>query len=135
MKMPHLVPLSRQTLGVIKQIREITGDRPLLFPNRNRPDQPFSENTVNTAIADMGFKGRATGHGFRSTFSTLLSERNLNRDWIERQLAHAERSEVRAAYNAAEYLEQRTDMMQLWADLLDAKASGTISPKLRLAAG
>ncbi len=97
MKMPHLVPLSRQTLGVIKQIREITGDRPLLFPNRNRPDQPFSENTVNTAIADMGFKGRATGHGFRSTFSTLLSERNLNRDWIERQLAHAERSEVRAA--------------------------------------
>jgi len=119
----HLVPLSRQALATVKEINALTGDRLLLFPNRNRPDQPFSENTVNRALADLGYKGKATGHGFRSTFSTILNERGINRDWIERQLAHSERDEVRAAYNAAQYLDQRRVMMQVWADLLDSKAA------------
>ncbi len=85
----------------------------------------MSENTVNGALRRLGFsKDEMTGHGFRSIASTLLNELGFNRDHIERQLAHSERDEVRGAYNSAEYLADRTKMMQAWADYLDALLEG-----------
>ncbi len=85
----------------------------------------MSENTVNAALRYMGYeKDEMTGHGFRSMASTLLNELGYNRDWIERQLAHGERNEVRSAYNYAEYLPERRKMMQEWADYLDELKTG-----------
>mgnify|MGYP000606100456 CR=1 FL=1 len=87
-------------------------------------DRPISENTVTYALARMGFKGQMTGHGFRSVASTILNEQGYRHDVIERQLAHAEQSQVRAAYNRAEYLPERKKLMQEWADYLSELKSG-----------
>jgi integrase len=85
----------------------------------------MSENTGNAALRYMGYStDQVTGHGFRSTASTLLNEQGWNRDAIERQLAHAERNNVRAAYNFAEFLPERRKMMQAWADFLDGLRQG-----------
>ena len=88
----------------------------------------MSENTVNAALRRLGYdKDTMTGHGFRHMASTLLNEQGWNRDAIERQMAHAERNQVRAVYNYAEYLPERRKMMQAWADYLDAlKAGGKV---------
>ncbi|MNS54465.1 Prophage CP4-57 integrase [compost metagenome] len=85
------------------------------------------------AMYRMGYKSRATVHGLRSTASTILNESGWNADWIERQLAHAEQDEVRAAYNAAEWLPDRTRMMNWWADYIDARAAGKHVSRLRAA--
>lgn len=79
----------------------------------------MSESALLQMIEKMGYKDKTTVHGFRATASTILNEQGYNRDVIERQLAHAERNSVRAAYNHAEYLPQRTVMMQEWADWLE----------------
>ena len=79
----------------------------------------MSENTVLYALYRMGYRGRATGHGFRATASTILNEQGWNADAIERQLAHGEKDKIRAAYNTAQYLPQRRKMMQHWANYLD----------------
>ncbi len=80
----------------------------------------MSENTINAGLRRIGYaQDEMTGHGFRSMASTLLNENGWNRDYVERQLAHAESSSVRAAYNYADYLPQRREMMQWWADYLD----------------
>ena len=84
----------------------------------------MSENTLLFALYRMGYHGRATGHGFRATASTILNEMGFDDDAIERQLAHCERNKVRAAYNKAEYLPERIGMMQGWANYLDGLASG-----------
>ncbi len=84
----------------------------------------MSENTVNKALALMGYKGRQTGHGFRHLLSTELNGRGYNSDWIERQLAHGGNDAIRDTYNHANYLEQRRDMMQAWADSIDAVCTG-----------
>jgi integrase len=120
MNEPHIVPLSKQSITLLKQIRELTGNSygGLIFPGQNNPRKPMSENTFLRAIDVMGYKGKTTGHGFRSTASTILNENSFDKDVIERQLAHAERDQVRAAYNYAEYLPQRAKMMQWWADYL-----------------
>jgi integrase len=115
----HIVPLSRQALAVIEEIRPISGSREYAFPNEHHPLKEMSENTILFALYRMGYRGRATGHGFRATASTILNEMGFRSDVIERQLAHAERNKVRAAYNRAEYLPERRQMMQAWADLLD----------------
>jgi hypothetical protein len=81
----------------------------------------MSENTMIFALYRLGYHSRATVHGFRGTASTILNENNFNRDWIERQLAHVERDGVRAAYNSAEWLEERRTMMEWWACYLEAK--------------
>lgn len=124
MRDPHIVPLSRQSLEVLCQLRALNGDRRFVFSNQHRPDRCMSENTLLYALYRMGYHSRATGHGFRATASTILNERGYPPDVIERQLAHVERNKVRAAYNRAEYLPQRTMMMQHWADYLDTMASG-----------
>ena len=116
----HSVPLPRQAVAILRQLQEVTGQYALVFAGRNNTNRPMSENTVNKALADVGYKGRQTGHGFRHLLSTELNGRGYNRDWIERQLAHGDDDEMRDTYNHAAYLEQRREMMQAWADSIDA---------------
>lgn len=122
MKTPHLVPLSRQGLAILTELRESTGNGKYLFPSIRSASRPMSENTINAALRRLGYaQEEITGHGFRSMASTLLNELGQWRaDVIERQLAHQERNKVRAAYNHAQYLPERTAMMQAWADYLDS---------------
>jgi integrase len=117
----HLVPLSAQAIEVLERLKEITGAREYVFPNEHHPKRPMSENTILFALYRMGYQGRATGHGFRATASTILNEQGWDADVIERQLAHKEANKVRAAYHHSEYLAERRKMMQGWADFLDAK--------------
>lgn len=116
----HIIPLSRQSLAIIEELRPLTGDGKYLFPSVRSPSRPMSENTVTGALRRLGYTGdEMTGHGFRSMASTLLNEQGWNRDAIERQLAHGERDKVRGAYNYAEHLPERRRMMQAWANYLD----------------
>jgi integrase len=120
MGVPHIVPLSKQAITVIKELEALTGDGKYLFPSNRTKERPMSENTVNAALRRLGYtKEEMTGHGFRSMASTILNEQGWNRDAIERQLAHSERNDTRAAYNYAEYLLERKQMMQAWADYLE----------------
>ena len=120
MRAPHVVPLSRQVLAILEEIKPITGRCDLVFPGRSDRRKPISENTLLYALYRMGYHRRATTHGFRALASTILNESGLWRpDAIERQLAHKEQNAVRAAYHRSEYLEERTRMMQWWADFLD----------------
>lgn len=123
MKTEHVVPLSRQTVEILLEVRAIGSGSRYVFPGRN-PDKPVSNNTMLFALYRLGYKGRMTGHGFRSVASTMLNEAGFRGDVIERQLAHGERNEIRGAYNRAEYLPERRAMMQQWADMLDALAQG-----------
>ncbi|PQO96758.1 integrase [Pseudomonas frederiksbergensis] len=121
----HMVPLPRQAVAILRQLKEITGRYPLVFAGQQNPERPMSENTINKALCLMGYKDRQTGHGFRHLLSTELNGRNYHKDWIERQLAHGDKDEIRATYNHAAYLEQRREMMQNWADSIDALCAGT----------
>lgn len=126
MKTPHIVPLSTQAISILKELEPLTGAGGYLFPSVRSKSRPMSENTVNGALRRLGYtKEDMTGHGFRSMASTLLNEQGWNRDAIERQLAHSERDGIRAAYNYAEYLPERKNMMQAWADYLDGLAKDT----------
>lgn len=122
MKELHIVPLSRQAIAVLRELEEISGNNRHVFPNEHNPSSVMSENTMLYALYRMGYHSRATGHGFRSTASTVLNEHGFAPDVIERQLAHTERNAVRAAYNHAQYLSERRKMMQWWADYLDKAA-------------
>lgn len=126
MKEQHIVPLARQAIEILKQIREITGDHydNYILPSQHNPRTVMSENTFLRVIEVLGYKGKATAHGFRSTASTILNENNFKPDVIERQLAHCERNKIRAAYNHAEYLPQRAEMMQWWADYIEKECGG-----------
>lgn len=124
MREAHIVPLSKQVIGYLKELHCLTGTSRLLFPSMTNRDRPISENTVTYALARMGFKGQMTGHGFRSVASTILNEQGYRHDVIERQLAHSEQNQVRAAYNRAEYLPERKKMMKEWADYLDKLEAG-----------
>ena len=120
MGQPHIVPLARQSIIILTHLQPLTGTGKYLFPSVRSSDRPISENTINAALRRLGYtKDEMTGHGFRSMASTLLNEQGWNRDHIERQLAHAERNKIRAAYNYADYLPERRKMMQAWADYLD----------------
>jgi len=119
----HLVPLSRQALEALSELKTLTGTPRLLFPNERKPNAPMSENTILFALYRLGYHSKATGHGFRSSASTLLNELGFDPDVIERQLAHRERNKVRAAYHRAEYLSERREMLQKWADYVDELAT------------
>ena len=119
MKDEHIVPLSRQVLALIEQARAISGHRPFVFPSRTRPRDCMSENTMLFAVYRMGYQNRTTVHGFRATASTILNEMGYKADVIERQLAHVERKKSRKAYNHAQYLPERRQLMQDWSNLLD----------------
>lgn len=118
----HVVPLSKQAVAILKDLQAITGSGGrYCFPSNRGRGRPLSNNTLNAALRRLGFdKDTMTAHGFRAMASSLLNEQGWNPDVIERQLAHAERNKVRAAYNRAQYLTERRKMMQAWADYLDA---------------
>lgn len=125
MKEQHIVPLSRQAVEVLGELQALTGDGRHVFPSARTKDRAMSENAVLAALRRMGFtKAEMTGHGFRSTASTILHEQGWPSDVIERQLAHAERNKVKASYNHAQHLPERRKMMQWWADYLDALRTG-----------
>lgn len=125
MRDPHIVPLSHQAVNILRELQPLTGRWAYVFPSIRAKSRAMSENTVNAALRRLGYPHEVmTGHGFRTLASTLLNEQGWNRDAIERQLAHAERDSVRAAYNRAEYLVERRKMMQAWADYLDALRAG-----------
>ncbi len=120
-KFQHIVPLSNQSVEVLKEILPLTGKGKYVFPSPRTGNRPMSDNAVLAALRRMGYeKDEMSGHGFRSMASTLLNEQGWNRDAIERQLAHTEKNSVRASYNFAEYLPERRKMMQSWADYLDS---------------
>jgi len=128
MRDPHIVPLSKQAIALLRELELFTGQWQHVFANQHNPASFMSENTMLYALYRMGYHSRATGHGFRSTASTILNENGFQPDVIERQLAHGERNAVRAAYNHAQYLPERRKMMQWWADHLDelAKKKGKV---------
>ena len=119
MRDKHIVPLSKQAVEILRSIHPLTGSGRYVFPSVRTTARPMSENTVNAALRRLGYeKNEMTGHGFRSMASTLLHEQGWPHEAIERQLAHAERNKVSAAYNYAEHLPKRREMMQAWADYL-----------------
>ena len=123
MRTEHVVPLSKQAVEVLRELRALAGESRYVLPGRN-PDKTISDNTLLYALYRLGYKGRQTGHGFRAIASTLLNEAGFRADVIERQLAHCERNDVRGAYNRAEYLPERRAMMQQYAQMLDALVAG-----------
>lgn len=126
MRSEHRVPLSRQALQVLRTMEPLSGGRELVFPSPYYPAKSLSENTFNSAMARMGYKGSATAHGFRALFSTVANELGWDADVIERQLAHIERNKVRAAYHRAAYLPEREKLLQWWADYLDGRKAGNV---------
>lgn len=125
MREEHVVSLAPQAVAILRELHPLTGRGQYVFPSYRGKARTMSENTVNAALRYMGFdKDTMTGHGFRAMASTCLNEMGWAPDVIERQLAHAERNKVRAAYNRAQYLDERTRMMQAWADYLDGLRAG-----------
>ena len=116
----HIVPLSRQAVAILEEIKPHTGSVRYVFPSSRGDGRPMSDNTIRTALRTLGYDSDVmTPHGFRTTASTLLYEQGWSPGAIERQLCHMPRDQVRAAYNRAQYLDERRRMMQSWADYLD----------------
>lgn len=132
MREEHRVPLSRQALALLRTLEPLRIDSAsapgLVFPSPSYRSKPLSENTLNSAMARMGYKGSATAHGFRALFSTVANEAGWDADVIERQLAHKERNKIRAAYHRSSYMKDRTKLMQWWADYLDGRRAGNVVP-------
>jgi len=129
----HLVPLAPQVLELLAELRKISGngksnwseDETFLFPHLFESGQPISDGTIINAIKyGCGYRGRATGHGMRGTFSTWAHETGFNSDAIERQLGHVERNAVKNAYNTAEHLPERKRLMSAWTDFLEREERG-----------
>jgi integrase len=121
----HIVPLASQALVILKELQPLTGKSRWVFPGVRTNGEPMSENTINAALRRLGYdRTKLTAHGFRGMASTMLHECGWPSDVIERQLSHAERNAVKAAYNHAEHLPTRRKMMQTWADHLDALRQG-----------
>lgn len=131
MKEEHIVPLSRQAMILLDQLKQISGDKELLFPVDHDATKVMSENKVNSALRAMAYdtKTEVCGHGFRTMARGALGESGLwSDDAIERQLSHSERNNVRAAYiHTSEHLDERRLMVQWWADYLDYNVNGHIT--------
>ncbi len=128
MKGRHIVPLSTQAVAILRDLHPLTGHQAYVFPHARNRGQHMSRETVRAALVRMGYGPNSetpmTAHGFRGMASTLLHEQGWHSDMIERQLAHAERNKIKAAYNHAEHLPERRRMMQAWADYLDSLKNG-----------
>lgn len=124
----HVVPLTRQMLTILAELKTLSRSSKFVFPSRTRGSgKPMSGNTLIFALHRMGYKGRQSGHGFRALASTVLNESNFNSDWIEAQLAHLDiGGKTRAAYNRSVYLDERRKMMQWWSNFLDAAEGGAV---------
>ena len=125
MRRDHVAPLPRQAIDALRELHRLTGRNRWLFPGVGPKNPTISENTINKVFASIGYKGRLVGHGTRHTASTLLRENGWQKDHIEAQLAHKEEG-ISGIYNKAQYLEQRTTMMQWYADHLDKLAAGNV---------
>lgn len=132
MRTPHIVPLSKQALSILQKIHHYSGMYELIFIGDHNPYRPMSENTINKALRNLGYdtKTELCGHGFRTmACSALIESGHWSKDSVERQMSHQERNSVRAAYiHKAEHLEERQQMMQWWADYIDANKNHYISP-------
>jgi len=126
MNADHIVPLTDQTIGFLHELKEHNGEREHVFASPSRPKQGLSENAILNLLYRMGYKGKATGHGFRATASTALNEMGYNPDVIERQLAHAESNKIRAAYNRSEYMKDRITLMRDWSNYLESTTTNII---------
>lgn len=116
----HRVPLCSHVIGLLKDLKQLTGKNTYLFPSPSKPGQPIAKTTINRAIEYLGFaSGEITGHDFRATASTALYEQGFRPEVIETQLAHQQKNRVAAAYNHAEYMKERRAMMQWWGDFID----------------
>lgn len=120
MKTPHTVPLSKTAVSILNRVKILYGDEGLLFPGIRDKNKPLSENTMLYAMYRMGYHSRATIHGFRGLFSTIANDKGFNPDAIERQLAHGIDNKTRAAYNRADYLEERRKMMEWYDDYVQS---------------
>lgn len=126
MNADHFVPLTDQTIKLLEQLKEHNGKRKYVFASPSRPKQALSENAILNLLYRMGYKGKATGHGFRATASTTLNEMGYNPDAIERQLAHTEQNKIRAAYNRSEYNEERVTLMKNWSNFIESVSNNVI---------
>ncbi|STR41135.1 integrase [Klebsiella michiganensis] len=124
MRRPHLVPISTQVRELLEEIHQLTGRGKYVFPGRNDAGKPMSEASINQVIKRIGYDGKATGHGFRHTMSTILHEQGYNTAWIETQLAHVDKNSIRGTYNHAQYLDGRREMLQWYADYMAALENG-----------
>jgi len=125
MRAEHLVHLSSQAVAILRELNPLTGRGKYVFPGERSASRPLSDGTINAALRRLGFdKNTMTAHGFRAMASTRLNEIGWAPDVIERQLAHVEKNKVRAAYNRAQYLDERIRMLQAWADYLDGLRAG-----------
>lgn len=125
MRRPHIVPLSKQSLAILAELKTINGNREFVFASLAKPRKCMSNNTILKALERMGYKGKATGHGFRAlAMSTIKEKLGYRHEVIDRQLAHAPHNKVDAAYDRAQFLDERKKMMQKWADYIDSAATG-----------
>jgi len=123
----HIVPLSAQAITILEEIKQLTGTGRYVFPSIRGNGRPMSNGTIIAALKTLGYSSDVmTAHGFRTTASTLLNEQGWSPDAIERQLCHMPKDEVRAAYNRAQYLQERRRMMQSWGDYLDSLKNGAV---------
>ncbi|KAA1160031.1 integrase domain-containing protein [Pseudoalteromonas distincta] len=123
----HVIPLSKQALGLLGAIKPISGHREFVFPSDRNPRNHINNETANMALKRMGFEGRLVSHGLRSLGSTTLNEHEFNPDVIEVALAHVDKNQVRSAYNRAEYIEKRRELMNWWSDHISKASQGTLS--------
>ena len=116
----HIVPLSKQSIEILQKQSEVVGDNPLVFPSSVKPRKSISNNTILGAIKRLGYQGRMTGHGFRAlAMSAIKQELGYRHEVVDRQLAHTPKNKIDKAYDRAQFLEERTKMMQEWADYID----------------
>ncbi len=124
MEQPHNVPLSKHAIAILERVGKLYGQEGIVFPGIRQGSKKLSQNTMLQALYKLGYKEKATVHGFRAVFSTIANESGFEGDVIEKALAHEQRNKVRAAYHRSEYLEQRLELMQWWADLLQQMEHG-----------
>ena len=125
MRRPHIVLLSKQAVAVLNRAAKLWGNEGLVFPSVRDDSKPMSDNAMGKALRDMGYQGKATPHGFRSSFSSAAYEKSgFASEVIEKCLAHEEKNKIKGAYNRAEYLEQRRQLMQWWGSKLQALEYG-----------
>jgi len=134
MRIEHRMPLPTQAVEILRKVKAVNGHRAHVFPHRDDREKQMTDATLRQALGYMGWAGKYSPHATRHTGSTRLNELGFNSDWIERQLAHAERNAVRGTYNQAEHFANRAAMMQSWADLLDSWQAGAVVVLLRNAA-
>lgn len=132
MRRPHVVPLCRQALALLTELKTINGHREFLFPNRNDPRRCMSNATILQALYSMGYKRDMTGHGFRALAMTTIKEKlNYRHEVIDLQLAHAKKDKIQAAYDRTTFIDERHTMMQAWGDFLDKQARGGLVVTMR----